>query len=244
MAHLTAGTLQATIGYLYLLSFCPPGRAWELHLASEPLRKGLGMRAGLSPDQFLALARPEACRRIVAFHERTREPRKELVGSLVQMAALAEQGPDGVRTLSEGMAVLAGLPGRAKPENRLRRSRGCQHCAAACRYGFFNLVTRPNYSLLHSLLEQEAAKPVHRQDPLGTLWAFAIAHLWRTLGVELAYISASHLGNLAFCLLALGTSQSRRPVPETEVSLLQQANQKLIRSWPHDGRSRAVAFQA
>src|SRR3990172_179035 len=242
MAHLTAGTLQATIGYLHLLSFCPPNRAWELRLASEPLRKGLGLRGGLSADEFLAAAQPEACRRIVSFHERTREPRPAVVVSLVEMAGLAEKGPVGVQILAEGMAVLAGLPGRAKPDNRLRRNKGCQLCVAACRYGYFNLVTRPNYSLLRGLLEQEAAKPADQQDPLGTLWTFAIGHLWRTLGVELAYISASHLGNLAFCLLTLGTSQARRPVPEQEYGLLQQANQKLIQTWPQNGRSRIAAL--
>ena len=220
--------LQATIGYVYLLSFCPPERVLEFKQAGEPLRAGLALDAGMSAADYFAQAVPEACRRIVAFHQRSREPDDGLVDDLTQAIRAAHKSPAAAEAVSLHLARVAGLPGRAKPENRLRASKGCQFCAAPCRYGFFALVSKPNYDLLHQLLEEEAREPKAEQDPVGAAWTFATGHLWRTLGSRQGYISTTHLGNLAYCLLTLGTAKSRYPLPDDEFQTFQVVNQALI----------------
>jgi hypothetical protein len=224
--------LQATIGYLYLLSFCPPERVLEFKQAGDPLRAGLAQRAGMDAPGYFAQAVPEACRRIVAFHQRTREPDEETVALLAETARIAHQNTPSATIFANQMARITGLPGRAKAENRLRPSKGCQFCAAPCRYGFFALVSKPNYALLHKLLEEEAQKPADEQDPVRAVWSFATGHLWRTLGLEQGYTTADHLGNLAFCLLTLGTAKSRYPLPDERFQAFQTANQALIQHQP------------
>ena len=126
------------------------------------------------------------------------------------------------------MARIAALPGRAKPANRLRHRRGCQFCTAPCCYGFFVLTSKPHYALLHQLLETEAQKPKAERDPVGAAQSFATAHLWRALGTRQGYITATHLGNLAYCLLTLGMAKSRYPLPETQFEAFQRVNQALV----------------
>ena len=231
--RLSVNGLQATIGYLYLLSFCPPERTKEFQQAGEPLRAGLALEAGLAPPDYFARAVPEACRRIVAFHQRTREPDGEMVSALIEAARAAHAHSLAAAVFNDQMARVAGLPGRAKPENRLRQSKGCQFCAAPCRYGFFALATKPNYDLLRQLLGAEAQKPAAEQDPVRAARTFATGHLWRALGSRQGYISTAHLGNLAYCLLTLGTAKSRYPLPEEQFQAFQAANQALIRFHPH-----------
>jgi hypothetical protein len=224
--------LQATIGYLYLLSFCPPERVPEFKQAGDPLRAGLALQAGMSVPDYFAQAVPEACRRIVAFHQRTREPDRGTTATLAEAARIAHANTIAATIFANQMAQIAGLPGRAKADNRLRRNKGCQFCAAPCRYGFFALVSKPNYDLLHKLLEAETQKPKQDQDPVKAAWSFATGHLWRSLGLEQGYITADHLGNLAYCLLTLGMSKSRYVLPEEELQAFQAANQALIRHRP------------
>lgn len=227
--------LQATIGYLYLLSFCPPERVLEFRQAGEPLRTGLALEAGMDAADYFARAVPEACRRIVAFHQRTREPDGSLVMDLAEAARIAHASTSAAVDFGSRMARIAQLPGRAKPDNRLRASKGCQFCAASCRYGFFTLVSRPNYDLLRQLLDVEARKPPGEQNLVETMRGFATAHLWRALGTRQGYVSAAHLGNLAYCLLTLGTARSRYPLPEAQFEAFQSVNQRAIRDWPAGG---------
>jgi hypothetical protein len=219
--------LQATIGYMYLLSFCPPEQVLEFKQAGDPLRAGLALKAGMSAARYFAQAVPEASRRVVAFHQRTREPDDKIVADLTEAVRIAHTGP-AVAALDRRLTQITGLPGRAKPENRLRASKGCQLCAAPCRYGFFALVSKPSYDLLHKLLEAEAQQPAQDQDPVKAARTFATGHLWRSLGLEQGYVTADHLGNLAYCLLTLGMSKSRYVLPEKQMQAFQAANQALI----------------
>jgi hypothetical protein len=180
------------------------------------------------PDYFTQ-AVPEACRRIVAFHQQTREPDRGMTVTLTEAARIAHASTTTATIFANQMAQVTGLPGRAKPDNRLRRNKGCQLCAAPCRYGFFALTSKPNYGLLHKLLEIETQKPPQEQDPVRATWTFATGHLWRSLGLEQGYITAYHLGNLAYCLLTLGMSKSRYVLPEKELQTFQATNQALIR---------------
>jgi hypothetical protein len=224
--------LQATIGYLYLLSFCPPERVLEFRQAGEPLRIGLALEAGTTLTDYFAQAVPEACRRIAAFHQRRREPDDEIVASLVGAARVAHASPLAARTFAARIDGVAELPERAKSENRLRRSGGCRFCAAPCRYGFFALVSKPNYGLLQQLLRAETQKPEAERDPVGAAWTFATGHLWRTLGAQQAYTTRAHLGNLSYCLLTLATAKSRYPLPSDEYRAFQMPNQAMIRHQP------------
>ena len=229
--------LQAAIGYLYLLSFCPPGRVWEFQLAGEPLRKGLAMQAGFSSPEYFNRVVPEACRRIVAFHQGSREPDPVQVAALIEAARGAHTGPVGAALFSARMDQLASLPARAKPDQRLRRTQGCRFCTAPCRYGFFALVTKPAYQGLQRLLESEQEQPAGEQDPVEAAWTFAIEHLWRSLGVKQGYITPTHLGHLAYCLLTLGTAKSRYPLPEEQYRAFQDANQARIHGWMQASRT-------
>jgi len=224
--------LQATIGYLYLLSFCPPEHVLAFQQASAPLRQGLARQAQISEPEYFSRVLPEACRRIVAFHQGTREPDAVAVNTLVEAVFNTLNDPLSVGIFQAEMAGLAALPARAKPGKRLRSTRGCQFCRAACRYGYFCLVTEPNFDLLGKFLEAETKKPSGEQDPLQAAWTFANAHLWRALGTEQGYISADHLGNLAYCLQVLSASASRYPLPEEQYQGFQDANQSLIQNYP------------
>jgi len=226
--------LQATIGYLYLLSFCPPERVPEFRQASDPLRTGLALKAGMSSEDYIALAFPEACRRIAAFHLGTREPNQQVVAALTKAARNGQASPLSAWTFGLLLSMLSRSPARAKAENRLRASKGCRFCAAPCRYGFFAMVSKPNYDLLHRLLEKEIKKPKEEQDPVQAAWSFATGHLWRSLGLEQGYVTADHLGNLAYCLLTLGTAKSRYPLAERQFEGFQAANQARIRRYAAD----------
>jgi len=224
--------LQVTIGYLYLLSFCIPERIHEFGEAGSLLRKGLALKAGLTEAEYFERVLPEACRRIVAFHQRTRQPESKTIEALTESARQALFGAQQATSFQAQMAQMSASPARAKPDQRLRASKGCQFCAAPCRYGFFALTTKPNYALLKKLLAAEAQKPSGEQDPLQAGWSFATAQLWRALGTEQGYISPFHLGNLAYCLLTLGMAKSRYPLPEGQYQKFQEANQALIQTWP------------
>lgn len=67
---------------------------------------------------------------------------------------------------------------------------------------------------------------------MGAVWSFATALLWRAPGARQGYVSAAHLGNLAYCLLTLGTARSRYPLPEGQLKAFQAANQALTRFRP------------
>ena len=232
MKTLSIEGLQATIGYLYLLSFCPLERILEFKQAGAPLRAGLALKSGLPTADYFQQAVPEACRRIVAFHHGTRRPDDGTVNELIESARLAHVNSTGAAIFQSQMEKVATSPKRAKHDRRLRSDRGCQFCATPCRYGYFIVVSKPNFDLLNKLMDAEAQKPPDEQDPLKAAWGFATGHLWRTLGTEQGYISATHLGNLAYCLLSLGMAKSRYPLPEGQYQAFQEANQALIQNWP------------
>jgi len=228
--------LQMTISYLYLLSFCPPEHISHLKQSSELLRTGLSNKAELSEEDYFAKVIPEACRRIVAFHQNTREPDEDLVAELSKLAKVADSSPEAAWEFSTQMTKIAQLPERAKQKNRLRSNQGCQFCATPCLYGYFAMVSKPNYDHLNELLETELKKPKEEQDPLHVIWTFAMGHLWRTVGLRQGYVSANHLGNLGYCLLTLGMAKSRYPFPAEKMEAFQQANQALIENWGKDNK--------
>jgi cell pole-organizing protein PopZ len=227
--EIPVGSIKKTIAYFYLLSFCPPEKVPELKRILAPFRESMAKEAGMSQKALFAHAIPEACARIVAYHQGTREPDKKAVKALTAAAQKADSSKKSAAAFQERMNEIWQLPGRAKPENRLHRKKGCALCQSACRYGYFSLVSEPQLSELQMLLEAEAQKPAGEQNPFNPVWGFAIAHLARITGVEQGLISAEHLGNLAFCLLLLATAKSRKPMPEEQLKIFQEATQRLIK---------------
>jgi hypothetical protein len=227
-----AETLKKTIGYFYMLSFCPPSNLDDFKKASSKLRKQLAKEVGMTQTKFFPEVIPLVCWRIVAFSQNSREPDSETVDALVKTAKNAANSHKALSAFQEQMLKIAELPGRAKADNRLHRKKGCRFCEAPCRYGYFSLVSDPQFSLLQRILEAETKKGKGQQSPFRPVWAFTISHLIRLLDAQQGYISADHLGNLAYCLLMLSTAKSRYPLPETQVKAFQEANQKLIQTWP------------
>jgi|WetSurMetagenome_2_1015567.scaffolds.fasta_scaffold42481_3 hypothetical protein len=225
--------LRKAIAYYYLLSFCPPERIGDFQSAAGVIRKSLAASAGMKEADFFAAAVPEVCRRIVAFHQDTREPDKAAVSALVKVTRAAEKDAAGLAAFQNQMERIAALPGRAKKENRLYREKGCGLCAAPCRFGYFSLITEPNFALLQAAMAAEAAKPAAEQSPLGMVYGFAGAHIAQIAGPRTNWMDASALANLSFCLLLLSIAKSRLAAPEEQIRLFQDANQEFIR------RSRA-----
>jgi hypothetical protein len=231
---LPADGLRRTIGYYYLVRYCPPEYVRDLKKLAGPLRKRLAKQAGMKVGDYFKAAVPRVCQHVVSFHQNTREPDREVVDSLAERALSADRGAKKVIAFQDEMARVAELPARARPENRLHHRRGCQFCVAPCHYGYFTLVSHPPIPMLQALLEAEIEKPVAEQDPLGAAWSFATGHLFRFLGLNGGYVHADHLGNLAYCLLALATTKSRLPFPAEQMAAIQYANQLQIQRMEAD----------
>ena len=223
-----AGTMKRTIAYYYLLSYCPPAMIAEFKVSTEALRKDLAKEAGMNQRTFFKHATPDVCRHIVSFHEGTREPSAEFVEPLLAVALQAQDSPEAAAAFQAEMSKVARLQPRAAPENRLHRKKGCAYCRMPCHYGYFTLVSDPDFRLLQGWLEIEAQRP--QQQVTQPVWLFAIQHLSLLTASRKIYVQIEHLGNLAFCLLMLSMAKSRLPLPEEQIKVFQAANQALIQS--------------
>ncbi len=216
---ISAAQVKQTIIYLNLLSLIPPKRVAEL-----PSVKG-------DFGEAWPLAVEAASRLIVAFHQASRDPESELVIGLARAALRADSSPDECRAFQEQMRQLAKLPGRAKEVNRLHRKRGCLICEAPCRYGYFSLISEPNFDELQNLLEVDNARPPQQRQPVQVVWRFTLNHLLNIFQTGKWHISADHLGNLSYCLVALATAKSRYRFPEEQIRKFQAMNQDLIQHY-------------
>jgi hypothetical protein len=224
-----AESMKKTIAYFHLLSYCPPGKLADFKSSTVLMLKELAAQAGLKEKAYLAQALPEACLRIVAFHQATREPDPELVETLVGAARTADKNPETLTAFKAEMNRIAALPGRAKPENRLHRNKGCRYCTAPCRYGYFTLVSDPQFSQLQALFAAESGKPASEQTPLMPVYIFAVNHLLKITGTQEGYCEGTHLANLGYCLLLLAMAKSRLAFPEAQMRIFQDANQEFVR---------------
>jgi hypothetical protein len=222
-------SLQKTIAYFYLLSYCPPEKIADFKRNTAPMRRALAENSGMKEAAYFAQAIPEVCRRIVAFHQATREPDQKMVEALAKAAQSADKNLAKLTAYQTEMAQVAASPGRAKPENRLHRNKGCALCSAPCQFGFFTLVSDPQFSMLQEAMKAETERPAAKQSPLLPLYGFALHHITQLVGVEEAFIESRHVVNLSFCLLLLAIAKSRVAVPEAHLRLLQAANREFIR---------------
>ena len=224
-----AECMKNTIGYLYLLSYCPPDKVADFKNSADPLLSQLAAKAGMEKGPYLRRALPEACHRMVAFHQASREPDLALVQALLKSAASADTDADSLAAFKSQVALLSALPGRAKTENRLHRKKGCRLCAEPCRYGFFTLVSEPDMSRLQDFFTVESRKPAFSQTPLLPVYLFTINHLLTLTAAQNSIFERTHVANLAFCLLLLGLAKSRMAFPEEQIRLFQEANQEFLR---------------
>lgn len=224
--------LKKTISYYYLLSFCPPARIveWKQHAASN--RKALADSAGLSEEAYFKMITPEVCRRIVSFHQASREPNQDMVDGLSETAGKAAENAQTAGRFQQQMASVAGLPQRAGAEGRLHRKKGCQFCQAPCSYGYFTLISDPQFKLLQDLFAAEAKKPRREQNPWNPCLSFTRRHLQALAGPAAGLIEAKHLVNLSYCLLMLSMAKSRMPLPERQLQLMQAAGKAFLERAP------------
>jgi hypothetical protein len=226
---ISAEALNKMINYYYMVSFCPPQHIKDLKKASQKTRTRLARGAGLKMKEFTDLVQPEVARRMAAFQQASREPEAEAVQELTRVLKGADSNPKKAAAYQTALWQLAAHPGRAKPENRLHRQKGCAFCAAPCLYAYFTLMSEPDFNTLRDMLEEENGKPAGERDPLRVLWAFTRTHFWKVIGAQAGYVSAVHLGNLSYCLLLLGMARSRFELPRDELTFYQILNQLNIR---------------
>ncbi len=220
MNKIPASQRKKVIIYLQSLSFAAPDHMGGFESVKTALQAELEVDW---PD-----AVTQACQHIVAFHQATRDPEVELVAVLAEAAQSADSSPEACRAFQDKMNMLAQLPGRAKENNRLHRKKGCRFCEVPCRYGYYSLISEPNFKSLQSALEAENSKPPGDQQPLQAIWMYTLNHISQSMDAGQWHISAYHLGNLAYCLLMLSTAKSRFAFPEDVVKRFQESNQILI----------------
>ncbi len=223
--------IKGMISYYYLVAFCPPAHIKQLKKASQKTRRALAKADGLKVKEMTDLVLPEVAHRMAAFQGATREPDQETVDQLIKVLKSADTNPEKAAAYQKVMAGIAIHPGRAKLTNRLHRKKGCQFCQAPCQYGFFTLISEPDFKALLAMLGAENKKLAAERNPVNVLWTYTTTHLWKTLGAQEGFISADHLGNLSYCLLMLGTAKSRFAMPEAQLTRFQELSQNTIRNW-------------
>lgn len=231
MTTLPPESVMKAVSYYYLVNYCPPTHVSDLKKAARSFRIATAKMAGLRVPAFFKAALPDVCRRIVAYHQASRDPDQNTVDALLKVAKKADTSPKGAAAYQAVMAEIAAQPGRAKADNRLHRQKGCRFCAAPCRYGYFTLVSDPVSSNLLAMLNAENRKPAGQRNPVNVLWTYTTTHLWGVLGVREGFIRADHLGNLSYCLLLLAMARSRFALPEEQLQTFQAMNQDVIRNW-------------
>ncbi len=223
--------IKKMISYYYLVAFCPPAHISALKKASQKMRSALSKDSGLKMAGFIKAVAPEVGQRMVTFQQASRTPDEETVKKLVKAIISADKNPEKAADYQSLMKAIAIHPGRAKMSNRLHRQKGCVYCQAPCQYGFFSLISEPDFKTLLTMLGAENKKIAGERNPVNVLWTYTTTHLWNQLGVNEGFISADHLGNLSYCLLMLGTAKSRFALPEAQLTRFQEMNQSTIRGW-------------
>jgi hypothetical protein len=223
--------IKKMISYYYLVAFCPPTHISALKKASKKMRSALAKQSGLKMADFVKAVAPEVGQRMAAFQQATRTPDEDTVKKLVKAIISADTKPEKAAEYQATMKAIAIHPGRAKMGNRLHRQKGCVYCQAPCQYGFFSLISEPDFKTLLTMLGSENKKIASERNPVNVLWTYTTTHLWNQLGVNEGFISADHLGNLSYCLLMLGTAKSRFALPEAQLTRFQEMNQATIRTW-------------
>ena len=222
--------ISKMVCYYYLVSFWTPEYIGELKKASRKMRSKLAKETGLPMKEFIDLVVPEVASRVMAFHSAAPVPEEEAVKELTRVMKGADNNPKKAAAFQAAMRVVAAHPGRAKVNKRLHKNKGCQFCVAPCQYGYFSLMSEPDFIALKAMLDEENNKIAEERNAVNVLWTYTREHFWSVLEKQEGYISAYHLGNLSYCLLILGIAKSRFALPEKELLTFQALNQRTIRN--------------
>jgi hypothetical protein len=234
---ITAESIKKTITYFYLLSYSPPADIEMFKEHVYPWKKQISKSASVSETKFFKEVIPEVCHRIVSYHEDTGEPNQDWVDALIKTAGKADKSSEDLYEFQEMMSNIARLPQRALPENRLHRKKGCALCQLPCHYGFFTLVSDPDFDTLQDMLEAEVNRSGDTQSAIRPVWNFTFSHLMRSFDFKEEYtLHRRHLGNLSYCLLMLAMAKSRLALPEKQLKVYQAINQRLIQ--PNNSANR------
>ncbi len=228
VAKISAQTLKQAITLFYLLAYCPPGKLNNFLTATAALQDQIAGELGVSRKDIWQLLAPEVCERILSFHSAKHQPENELIEQLLIAAQFAPRNTDGLAAYQSVMGDVFTLPGRAKPNQRLHRKKGCRFCENPCAYGYFSLVSEPRFDLLQQLLNAEKSKAPAEKSAVRAAWSYAVTHITQVAGIGKDLIATAHLGNLAYCLLMLSMAKSRYPLPEKQVQIFQSRNQQII----------------
>ena len=237
---INADMIRQMVCYYYLVNYWAPDYIDTLVSVSEEMRQVLAKQIGLSVEEFSNLIIPEVASRIMTFHQASPKPDPEAVNVLSQVMKRADHDLAGATAYQRVMDVIAIHPGRAKPENRLHNQKGCKFCMTPCRYGYFSLMSEPDFVSLKAMLDAENQKLADQRNGVNVLWKYTREHFWGVIGAKEGYIAPEHLGNLAYCLLMLGTAKSRFALPEKELLVIQALNQRAIQNLSHIDISLAV----
>lgn len=222
------GVVKQAISYYYLVYYCPAERINEFQENTASMRNQMAETSGMQTADFLKAVLPEVGYRISAFHFANREPDQGQVRALIDSATEADQSPQNTLVFQQEMSKLASLSPRAHPDNRLHRKKGCIFCHLPCHYGYFSLVSEPEFTHLRALLQTETQKPLAEQSPLRPAYEFTTQHLRGLTGAKDVTMQVEHLANLAYCLLMLGMAKSRLTLPEKHLQYFQAANQDVV----------------
>lgn len=222
--------IRKMVCYYYLVSYWTPEYIGELKKASRKMRTKLARETDLGMKEFTSLIIPEVARRIIAFHSATPVPEEKTVEELARVMKGADSNPKKAANYQATMSAISALPERAKVDKRLHKQKGCQFCSAPCQYGYFSLMSVPDFTTLEAMLDAENQKIAEERSAVNVLWMFSRKHIWSVLEKQEGYISAYHLGNLSYCLLMLGTAKSRFTMPKKERLTYQAMNQRMIQN--------------
>lgn len=226
---LSAAAIKKAIVYYYLLAYCDPQNIVYLYEKLTSFRKAQVAGLNISEDVYFPAILPEVCQRIIGFHRDSRLADETMIQTLVKTAAKAHQSPQDAQVFQTQMSIVQKLPERALPDNRLHRRKGCAYCLQPCAYGFFTLVSEPDFKVLKQMLDAELQRDRATQSAIRPIWHFTSSHLAQLLHLDQEImISKHHLGNLSYCLLMLATAKSRMTLREEKLQVYQQINQRYI----------------
>jgi len=228
---ISAPTVKKAIALFYLLAYCPTNKLEEFLIATSALQDQIAEALGLENSVIWHSLVSEVSARMLSFHTAKHPAENELLQKLTQAAQTAARDADQLKIYQSVMAAVFRLPGRAKPDQRLHRKKGCRFFEVPCAYGYFSLVSEPRFDLLQQLLDAEKQKEPAEKSAVRAVWSYAVSHITSFSGVGVGLISEKHLGNLSYCLLMLSMAKSRYPLPEEQVRTFQTRNQQMIAYW-------------
>ncbi len=87
------------------------------------------------------------------------------------------------------MRVVSARPERAKANKRLHKQKGCRFCTAPCQYGYFSLMSEPDFITIDGRAGATAAAPKFVKAATSVPTIFALTRARKYLDQHAADIS-------------------------------------------------------